>query len=1326
MKTLSIPDFPLRGQSLIEASAGTGKTFTITGLYNRLILGHGLSASAGTDARLGCDQILVVTFTRAATEELRGRIRQRLRSTLEDLLRLDNGQPAEDTHLNQYLQEIADKEKRSETDIRQQLLPWLQTNLALMDEAAIYTIHGFCQRMLRQFAFDSGVVFDAELVLDSERYLQQACEDVWRTQAYGLNEGQGRFLLSKYSGPDALFNKVRARISRPDMMILPVLESQDLQALWQQAEHEFQQLAALCADTSEADLAALIQDSGLDKRSYSKKNAPNWIAQMMAYFSAEFYLPPPDNLSRLTPSGMATKLKDGALPQHPLFDQLERFLASADALTLMLEAAWLDVIKTRYFELLEKAGALTPDDLLRLLSTALRGHQGEKLAAHIRRQYPQAMIDEFQDTDPQQYDIFNRIYPPCGLNAPQDARDTSQLVPSDDYGLIMIGDPKQAIYGFRGADIFTYIKARRQLSDEQRFTLATNWRSHSQLVDGVNQLFSAHSSPFVYDSDIAFVTVQAAGKADSEAFSVGAEPQAPLQLWFDGEEYSRSQAQGAVARQCAERINALIQGAGQLGNNAVQAKDIAVLVRSRKQAGWIREALMACGIGSVFLTRDSVYDSQEAADLFCWLQAVAHPADERALRTALATRTQGYSAVQLDELLNNEQAWENVLEQNFIYHRLWNRRGVMAAVMQWLEEDGRAERLRRHNDGERRLTNIMHLGELLQAASRRLRGHEALLRWFGEQVFSEERSGDEAQLRLESDANLVTIVTIHKSKGLEYPLVFLPYLWDDSFQPDARSDTQYFSGQHDAMVLDLAPDNEARAAAQQDALAESLRLLYVALTRAVQGCFIWLTDAVNGQNKKQKKSRIAETALGYLLQLDPDPDWAALQQRINQSGALQMLAPPLWQTEQTRHQSINDTPQIRAAQLAHSHWDHWRVSSYSQLTAAHGGENYEDSAYEEGVLRTDEPERPQDILVADSELYYLTGQTAGTPDEDFNADHPALTFVRGANAGTCLHAILEHWDFHAPDLLADITTAELKHYGLLAVSADDADRGAGEQAEGEPLLPSGAQQTEQPSEERPEQVTDLCQWLTSVVQSPLMNDQGDVFTLQDIAAEERLDEMEFYLPVAGLRAEQINTLLALPADNSTTQSGRFQFDPLSGYLKGFIDLIFCYRGRYYVADYKSNHLGYRLQDYSPQALQQAMQDHQYDLQAWIYTVALDQLLRQRLPDYSPQQHLGGVYYFYLRGMHLGASAPLFACDASVLSASGFAESSDLPDAADVLDSADDNRQGDLFAQAAETESQPPAGAVIRQPPGVYYHGVDEQALQLWRRVLGAAQEEDVV
>lgn len=1203
MQTLNVKTFPLSGRALIEASAGTGKTFTITALYNRLLIGHGRD-------QLATDQILVVTFTKAATEELRGRIRQRLRDSFSDLLRLQHGQSALDTDFALYLSEVAQAQGISAEQLRADLTQWVQANLALMDEASIYTIHGFCQRMLKQFAFDSSVMFNADLVLDSDSYLEQACADVWRHYAYELNSAQSRYLLSRFSGPAALMQKVRSRLNRPDMLILPALSTATFASAWESAKALFKQAQSLCAQTSVDDIVALIAQSGVNKRSYTKARTPEWVGNVFQYFNGEFSLAIDKSLGYLSAETLANKTDNGNVPQHALFTLVDEFSRAVQSLELYLDHAWQQDISERYFALLEQAGALTPNDLLRLLQAALQSQQGELLARQIRALYPVAMIDEFQDTDPQQYDIFSRIYPY------QDA---------SDHAFIMIGDPKQAIYAFRGADIFTYIRARRELNESQRFTLETNYRSHSQLVAGVNHVFAQHPKPFIFDSDIQFYPVNSIDKHDSQALRVNGVQHLPLQLVTDQHLHSRYEAQLLAARQCAEQIaSALTNDSVLLGERRVEARDIAVLVRSHYQAERMRQALMAMGVGSVFLSRESVLKSQEAVDVFNWLKAVSHPADERALRSALASFTQGYNSTQLDQLLHSEALWEQELQRFIGYQQLWHKRGIMAALMAWLEHNNLAVQLRQYADGERRLTNLMHIGELLQGASRKLRGHEALLRWFGERVFSEDYSGEEAQLRLESDANLVSIVTIHKSKGLQYPLVYLPFLWDDTFAAKKGSDTIYFDEAKNRTVLHLDPDDAMQDEANKASLAESLRLLYVALTRAEQACFVWLLDADKGGNSKERKSRLPETALGYLLQLENTVDWADLQTRLTdkvQLGTIQWPAPLL----NTGMQQPDILPQ---AQLFSGRAkEHWRVGSYSQLVADHGQDKSQENSNDEfALLRDDEhsvlqqPESvPEDFEFADIE---------------FDAQHPALTFAKGPDAGTCLHAVFEHWDFVDQQRLPAIISEQLNHYGLL-----------------------GNEQL----------AAQLSTWFNAMVQSPLATVNGERFCLADIQGQNRLDEMEFYLPVGHLSAAQIDKLL--------NSNKRFSFEPIQGYLKGFIDLIFCYNGRYYVADYKSNHLGFTVADYAPPALAQAMYEHAYDLQAWIYTLALDQLLRNRLPNYDAATHLGGVFYFFLRGMHLGAQAPLLA-----------------------------HPQLDL-----------------QLPPGVYYQTIDTTELMKWRTVFGLSQ-----
>lgn len=1267
MQKLNINQFPLTGQSLIEASAGTGKTFTITALYNRLLLAHNTELP-----RLGCDQILVVTFTRAATEELRGRIRDRIRNSFEECLRLQNNSAINDSGFDQQLTDIG-VQSEDGNDYSQliELTTWLQANLAQMDEASIFTIHSFCQRMLKQFAFDSGVMFDAELVLDSESYLQQACEDIWRLQCYHLDSDQGRFLLNRYAGPDALLHKFRSWLSRPHLKFIPQPQESEFAEQWQALKSQYQALQHSWQQFGSDNLQQLIADSGIDKRSYSKKNLPRWLEKAGHYLAGGFYLPFPAELEKFSSSQLQQKTKDDkSPPQHPLFDLIEDYCQQSQQLGLQLDIAWYQQVRDRYFYLLDQAGALTPDDLLRLLATALQGEQGDQLAAQIRSTYPVAMIDEFQDTDPQQYDIFNRIYPSIVNENKTTSDEGGGKINA--YGLYMIGDPKQAIYGFRGADIFTYMQARRSLSDRQCYTLDTNWRSHSQLISAVNSLWQQHDSPFVFDKDIAFVAVNAAGKHDNNALTLSGDSPSPMQFWLSDGSLSRAEGQRLAAEQCAQQIAALIRSdQAKLGEQPVQAKDIAVLVRSRRQAGWIRDALSQQHIGSVFLTRDSVFDSQEARDLLAWLNALLNPSDERLIRTALATKTQGLNAATLDVMLTSESRWEQELEkiQNFQWH--WKKRGIMAAIMLWLESPlgltdqndvSLAVRLKQSPQGERCLTNIMHLGELLQSASRRLRGQQGLVRWFGERIFDPERNGDEAQLRLETDANLVTIVTIHKSKGLEYPLVFLPFLWDDSFIPHQLTEAQYYLGYNDApdsekdigeragVVLNLAPDSDEKELAIRDIKAEYLRLLYVALTRAKYGCYIWLMDALDGRSKK---SVLHKSAIGYLLQLDRDEsiDWQQVKETFSDRSRYVGVM-PVWQQQlNISAKTDSDNTSVQAKNFSSHLYDHWRVSSYSQLAADHSAP----SAQADVVDSLDWQD--EDLQLLDWEAQQdIAGDRAaemlGSENESEQAQNYALTFPKGANPGTCLHGILEHWDFNDSEALIEICSNQLQYYGL-----SDCDE------------------------------QQLGQWLSQVVNTPLLAHEQE-FNLSQLTQSQRLDEMEFYLPLGNG-----NQMLTPAKINALIDGKKLSFDALNGYLKGFIDLIFIHNGRYYVADYKSNHLGYEPADYSHEQLILSMADHDYDLQAWIYTLALDRLLQQRLADYDPQQHLGGVFYFYLRGM-----IDEFRASDSAQSTIG--------------------QSLDLFSDDAEDV------APVKQGAGVFYQAVDIKQLQRWRECFFAFEQAD--
>ena len=1214
MKPLDIHSFPLQGQSLIEASAGTGKTYTINQLYRRLILGHG-DAPTEMNGRLGCTDILVVTFTKAATEELRGRIRSGLRDAFESILAAEGIGDHSFTSASESELKIPDKDiarwlKETGLPIKEQR-DWLQVNLAQMDESSIFTIHRFCAQMLKRFAFDSGVGFNVAMETEGQEFLQRACEDVWRQTCYPETVDKLRVLTAKWKNPQALLEHFRSWTSKPELSIQPKVE-QTTDDLWDTITRLKTQAREAWAALGSDGIDDLIFSADIDKRSYSKKNYPNWKEQVGYYLHGETLLPLPKNIDRFSTAGLADKTKSGEPPRHLLITTIDGLMSAVAEYQVALEVYWFKHIYQRYIELLDQAAVMTSDDLLRLLDDALQSERGEDLAKKIRTLYPVAMIDEFQDTDPTQYRIFNTIYP--AVVGVENTEDT-ELNTAPGYGLIMIGDPKQAIYAFRGADIFTYMKARDQIPDERSFTLDTNYRSDSALISAVNSLWKNNDNPFLFKRHIQFHPVKSGALHDKQAPKWQCEtPDSPLQIWIDGgEEESKREAEVRISEECAEQISAVLAGAATVSKGkkqtALVAGDCAVLVYSRPQAALIRRALTAKHIGSVFLTRDSVFESNEAFDLLAILEAIMHPGNETGVRRALATYSWGMSAEQLAALQINESAWESQLAAIHEYQILWQRRGIMALIMQWLadkelETKGsagieRAVRLRKQPDGERIITNILHLGEMLQTQSRKLRGHQALVRWLSERISGEIPSGEEAQLRLETDERLVNIVTIHKSKGLEYPMVFLPYLWADKAERHSKeTDNTYYDGIK--VVRDLAPNEDAFKLQQRDILAEKMRLLYVALTRAKFGCYLWLSRAMDGRSKK---AIWPSSALGYLLGVDADP----LKLTID---GVYIGSRPQWQVRPEIGQNeLEIPPQPVKPATVNIEWrDAWRVGSYSQL-AAHSASGSHSSTGANSSAHSNVEQSSADLAQTfdwEAGLDFIqstTGQSttgqSSTDNLNKNELPTALQFSKGANPGTCLHAIFEYWDFKNHTQLLEICEKQLTLYGLAEHSTEG-----------------------------------VAQWMTSVVQQIIPGVKSDLpFSLSQLEKHNRLDEMEFYLPVGLLEASTIDALLG--GDN------RFQFQPLTGYLKGFIDLIFEWQGRYYVADYKSNYLGLTANDYLPSYLIESMRDHKYDLQSWIYTVALDQMLSQRLADYSPEKHLGGSLYLYLRGMgdHFSGATP---------------------------------------------------------------------------------------
>ncbi|WP_410473690.1 exodeoxyribonuclease V subunit beta [Guyparkeria sp. TX1] len=1235
MNQLDPITFPLQGSRLIEASAGTGKTFTISLLYLRLVLGH--RAPDRRDARpLTPPEILVSTFTEAAVAELRDRIRSRLQQAA--WLFAGTQTPAEvDPPLSKLYEEFSETERPQGAFLLQRAAEW-------MDEAAIFTIHGFCQRMLREHAFHSGALFEQELVTDLDPVIGDAIRDFWRTHGYPLAQTDER-LAQQFARlvetPGKLKQQVRDLIKRDGSPLaigdVTAASSADLPTPAELLDRltgdqkrseaaEGRARSAWLADTGALHTLWHGVREGLNKTSHPEKETSEelqaWLGHIDAWAAGEGTLSDTDRRKLAVPK---TK-KDHEPPVHPALDAiadwkealegLDRHTKEIKPMIQGFAALW---IRERIAHLLAASRAMGFDDMLIQMRDAVdstRNPNARGMIEAVRAQYPVALIDEFQDTDPLQYAIFSAIYP-LGEEPPE----------SDEHAIVLIGDPKQAIYSFRGADIHSYLTARRA-TQGRHASLPCNFRSTEALVGAVNHLFSIADQ----HSDGAFrFPAQGAGEGEESRSPLPFEPvqakgrnnrlvderrngEVPaLTLWTSPPEdpWTSGVFREQLAVRAAGEIAAMLN-AGQAGTCGFESdngprlgiapRDIAVLVRKQEEGKLMRRVLADFGVPAVFLSeRSSVFDSTEAADVLVWLEALAEPSRSDRIRQAVATASVALSLDELEAILRDETRFDAICQRFHEWHHIWQSQGVLAAVMGLLHHFAIPARLlaadeRQNRRGERRLTNLLHLAEWLQQTDQDVDGETALIHRLHLAVTE---GATEQEIRLEQDSAMVRIVTIHGSKGLQYPVVFLPFIAllgtekPKSGEPARRH-------RDDGTVWEMAPDKEATDFAAQESIAESIRLFYVAMTRAEHACVLGAGPVKFGNTKTFNPGM---SAFGQFLGFQPGetcerPAYLERLARWAEHPAIEIEAVPEPRDPATHRFTPPPEPELLGPrQPQFGAFEPWWISSFSALTASVGHSTplpAPEAARDEVRLETQNaPENP----------------TADNPPTRSPEGIHALP--RGAQIGTLLHDLIEaiaHEGFsryaNHPEKVRRLL-AQTAHPGLRAL--DDG------QVEVVARL--------------------LDTLLTTRWQTP---GNGELLALAEQSHYQA--EMEFWFAVEGADLGRLDRLVrehVAPGQDRPSISGQ----AINGMLKGFIDLTVEHEGRYYLIDWKSNWLGPDQAAYTPEALEHAILDSRYDLQFVLYLVALHRHLSDRLPGYDYDRHVGGAAYVFLRGIRSASDTP---------------------------------------------------------------------------------------
>ena len=1157
----------LSGHNLIEASAGTGKTYAIASLYIRLVVERNMEP----------ESILVVTFTEAATKELRDRIRARL-AEARDVF--SGVKPTKDSFLLGL---------QSETNLEwpgaEEACERLERALQQFDCASIYTIHGFCSRMLLDYAFESGSLYDTELVAEQTGIIQTLTEDFWRRSFF---DGDAELLPlaesdERMQSPEALAKFLKGLVCNEEVIVVPDVGEEKVKTV-DAACHEVYLQVCTAWLAQRAGICGLLLDEqtrlSRSEKTYRSDVLEELFDQMDCYVSGGNPYTLFSGIVKFTPAVLENSmLKGAAAPEHMIFPLCAELVDLVEERKTALLWQIYAYVRGELPEVKSSRNIRFYNDLLSDLDASLSGTHGDILADRIRGRFSAALIDEFQDTDQVQYRIFSKVFS------------------ADKAVMCLIGDPKQAIYSFRGADIYAYLKAKKYVPDGNRFTMDMNWRSVPLMVEAVNHLFTfkGASRPLVI-KDLEYPDVKAA--RSEIPLQLDDRDAAPLQMWFfkkdDKDRGVISLTRGeprvvaAVGEEIAQLLADAAAGKARINDEPLAPSDIAVVVRSHKEATWIYDDLNRRRIPAVVRSNASIFSSAEAAELAHVLAAVTEPTREKTLRRAMITSLFGMNGNDIAATLEpgGAEAWTCRMSNFRDYHDLWRERGFMAMFRAMMEREGIRGRLLSRPGGERAVTNLLHCGEVLHSEeTTSCFGMDALYTWFSECIESPPE-GEEHQIRLESDEKAVKILTIHVSKGLEFPIVFCPFSWRGAYVGDN------FVTCHDddyTWVADFGSDefDKHRVSGLEEALAENARVLYVALTRAKYRLYVAWGKFFGSQT----------SAMGYLLHR-PDDDGAGdlvanLEQTIGsldekqikecleslsnaKHGCICMTEDPEGGDTLYEQRPVDTDRKLSCRTVEAVIETDWKVSSFTSLTGGH----------------KDAAELPD---------YDEQAGAGDTPPETPAPEGSIFAFPRGAMAGTFMHSVLEKVDFTKADseTVKDLVTKQI----------------------GDSLF----------KETKGNWIPAISGMIRNVVEADL----GDGLRLSGLKPKSWVPEMEFFFPLRFVGSKRVAEVLRLyggHGDDLARLADTLYFREQRGMVRGFVDLVFSHDDRYYILDWKSNHLGNSPEDYGQDRLAREMARNLYTMQHLLYTVALNRYLEKRQPGYSYEQNFGGAYYLFLRGI----------------------------------------------------------------------------------------------
>ncbi len=1124
---------PLDKTNLIESSAGTGKTFAITRLYIRFLI----------EKKLPAEKILVVTFTEASKSDLISRIRSTIKDSLDIALRRRSEDKAETS-----LFAIVSRQDTAQT------VRLLSAALQSFDEYSVLTIHGFCRKILKEYAFEAGEAFETEVIPDQSLLIREAVMNFWRTRIVRLEESLIEFLLSQKITPDSLADFYQKCLQYPGVQVhgaqtsgaLP--DRQLLIKLFLDVREEWK--------SSREKILQMLESPDLRKNIFRKtpESLPRRAEDMDIFLAGSGPFSASsgrlDFLENFTASKIRRYTNAGRQPPvHRFFDlaeDLNSFLAEYSSVLIRRLAelhAEMIVFCENYLSEKKKAARLVSyDDLLLRTRSRL---SSEVFVQAVSSSCDAVMVDEFQDTDSAQWEILRTIFT------------------GNDRPFFLIGDPKQSIYRFRGADIHAYIEARAQA--DRLFTLRTSYRSDRELIEAVNAVFSEDTpgGSFLYP-EIPFHTMNSS-KSGPSLLNTDEDSRAAFELWFLPDEKARSlpEARGIFCSAMASEIISLIEksraGKAAIGNIPLRLEDMAVIVRTNAEADLVRDEFLSRGIPAILRSEMSVLKSEEAEQIQVIMDAVENPKRIALIKTALAAAVPGWTGMTLQRTFSSEMLEERTVKRFLEYRKIWQEKSFAEMFACFLRKDKLSVRLLRIPGGERKLTNLTHIAELISGFKEP--SLEICIKKFQECRKNPFNSALDHLQRPENEDSAVQIITAHKAKGLEFPIVFCPFTWSQPGESEKiyRKDRKHFVIPSFLKNTDLENDPEMeniQSEIKRESLAEDIRLLYVAVTRSIHRChFGW--GRLNSTQNSAAAFLLHAGKGADISRMNNDEflsDLQLLEKKSHQSIKVRTIKA---EKENSRLPALSAKKALQIRKRNRSVKKNIHINSFTSIVS--------------GIAESN----PQRERI----MNHTGGSSSGGLLRDPAAQAPALK--PGIETGIFLHSLFEDIDFTDPEeILKSVILNKLDFFNMY-----------------------------------PDLAPVVYRLLDNVLHTPLYPELPD-FTLATVRKSDRLTEMEFYYPV----------------DNTPDRSIQ------RGYMKGYIDCVFRRDEKYFIIDWKSNYLGETHLDYSEESLREAMEKDSYILQYRIYLRALDAWLKNRLPDYKFETHIGGILYLFVRGMDRSAGA----------------------------------------------------------------------------------------